>query len=449
MDENIVLSSITITYLKHGLIQQPELEGFKYLLKSSTDKRAIQIFNNGTWYDTKKDYFIQKGMVAKMKEITMFTGKNKSVKVDLDNLLGLDVEVLKSIPYGVAKKHPEFTSAIEVCIEDCLDVARDIHDELSYGLAVAEMCIIINGEEEEETNMTNPNNNVTVTMDNEVLEAEVVAVEVKEVTENTTTNTIKEEVKMEGTIKDNVKVAVEEMMEKFVEAKEHIKVEAGQTKEEYIEKVDDSLNVMKGAFGNVLNVLDSVLGYTVLKDSILEIMEAGTTGKSSKKDLWRMAEKCRKLIEEEIDNLEYWGDADSLKKAVQLKALAGDCRGKSIFEAFVSGCIWIAKKVTRKLRQWFKVDDEKSVLGAICRAIGGFARILRAGVVFVWNTVKFAASFVVAGAIKLVDFVCRTIMTLVSGIKEWAAAKLQKVTEDDIDEEFEDDFFDGFADDEE
>lgn len=439
MDENIILSSIAMTYMEHGLLQQEELEGFKYLLRDSTDKRAIQIHNNGIWYDTRKDYFIQKGMVETMREVTMYTGKNSSVKVDLDNLLGTDINVLKSIPYSVAKKYPEFTASMEVCIEDCLDVARDIHDELSYGLAVAEMCIIINGEEEE-TIMTT-NNNATVIIDNEVLEAEVVNVEVKEVAEDTTTN--KEEVKMEGTIKENIKTAVEEMMEKFVEAKENIKVNVGETKEEYIEKVDDSLNVMKGALGNVLGMLDGVLGYTVLKDSILEIMEAGATEHSSKKDLWRMAEKCRKLLEEEIENLEFWGDQDSLKKAVQLKALAGECRGKSIFEAFVSGCIWIAKKVIRKLRQWFKVDDEKSVLGAICRAIGGFAKILRAGVVFVWNTVKFAVSFVVAGAIKLVDFVCRTVMTLVSGIKEWATTKFQKVTEEDIDDDFE------FEDDEE
>jgi hypothetical protein len=58
MDIERTLLSITMTYIKHGMIQQQELEGFKALLKDSTDKRAIQIFNNGHEYDTRRDYFI-------------------------------------------------------------------------------------------------------------------------------------------------------------------------------------------------------------------------------------------------------------------------------------------------------------------------------------------------------------------------------------------------------
>lgn len=58
MDVEKVLLSIAMTYIKHGLMQQQELEGHKVLLKDSTDKRAIQIFNNGNWYDTRKDYFL-------------------------------------------------------------------------------------------------------------------------------------------------------------------------------------------------------------------------------------------------------------------------------------------------------------------------------------------------------------------------------------------------------
>lgn len=61
MDEERTLCSLAITYIKNGLMQQHELEGFKDLLKDSSDRRAIQVFNNGIWYDTRKDYFIQKG----------------------------------------------------------------------------------------------------------------------------------------------------------------------------------------------------------------------------------------------------------------------------------------------------------------------------------------------------------------------------------------------------
>jgi hypothetical protein len=58
MDEERTLSSIAITYIKHGLMRQQELEGLKTLLKDSTDKRAIQIHYNGHEYDTRKDYFL-------------------------------------------------------------------------------------------------------------------------------------------------------------------------------------------------------------------------------------------------------------------------------------------------------------------------------------------------------------------------------------------------------
>lgn len=350
--------------------------------------------------------------------LNMYVGKNL-VKIDESNLLDMDINVLKGIPYSVASKYAEYISAIEVCVEDCLDIPTDIKDETSYLVALAELESII----KEESDMEN--NNVVV---------EKVTVE--------TNNTNNKEEKVMGTVKENMVGAVEEMMGKFAEAKENIKVNVGETKEEYFDKVDDSLNVMKGALGNVLGTLDGVLGYTVLKNSIIDMMEAGSDGKTSGKSLFKMARRCRELIEEEIENLEFWGDEESLKKAVQLKALTEGARGKSIFEAFVSGCIWIAKKVTRKLRAWFHVDDEKSVMGSICRSIAGFAGILRAGIKLVWNTAKFAVSFVVAGVIKVADFVFRTIRTLVSNIKTFAVEKYEQLTNKDIEDDFEDDYFD-------
>lgn len=350
--------------------------------------------------------------------LNMYVGKNL-VKIDESNLLDMDINVLKGIPYSVASKYAEYISAIEVCVEDCLDIPTDIKDEASYLVALAELESII----KEESDMEN--NNVVV---------EKVTVE--------TNNINNKEEKVMETVKENMVGAVEEMMGKFAEAKENIKVNAGETKEEYFDKVDDSLNVMKGALGNVLGTLDGVLGYTVLKNSIIDMMEAGSDGKTSGKSLFKMARRCRELIEEEIENLEFWGDEESLKKAIQLKALTEGARGKSIFEAFVSGCIWIAKKVTRKLRAWFHVDDEKSVMGSICRSVAGFAGILRAGIKLVWNTAKFAVSFIVAGVIKVADFIYRAIKTLVVKIKEFAVEKYEQLTNKDIEDDFEDDYFD-------
>ena len=346
--------------------------------------------------------------------LNMYVGKNL-VKIDESNLLNMDINVLKGIPYSVASKYAEYISAIEVCVEDCLDIPTDIKDEASYLEALVELETII----KEESDMVE--NNV-----------------VEEVTVETNNTNNKEE-KIMRTVKENMGAAVEEMVGKFAEAKENIKVNAGETKDEYFDKVDDSLNIVKGAFGDVLGKVDSLLGFTELKDDILEIIESGCNENTSKKDLFKMARKCREIIEDTIEDIEMFGDPD---KAATLKELLGSVKDESIFKMFFSTMVWIGKKVARKLRTWFHVDDEKSVIGSICRSISGFVSILRAGAKIVWNTTKFAVSFLIAGVIKVADFIYRTIKTLVVKIKEFAVEKYEHLTNKDIEDDFEDDYFD-------
>lgn len=346
--------------------------------------------------------------------LNMYVGKNL-VKIDESNLLNMDINVLKGIPYSVASKYAEYISAIEVCVEDCLDIPTDIKDEASYLEALVELESII----KEESDMVE--NNVV----------EDVTVE--------TNNTNNKEEKIMRTVKENMGAAVEEMVGKFAEAKENIKVNAGETKDEYFDRVDDSLNVVKGAFGDVLGKVDSLLGFTVLKDKVLAVIEAGCNENTSKKDLFKMARKCREIIEEDIEEIELIGNPDD---AETLKELLGSVKGESIFKMFFSTMVWIGKKVARKLRAWFHVDDEKSVIGSICRSISGFVGILRAGAKIVWNTTKFAVSFLVAGVIKVADFIYRAIKTLVIKIKEFAVEKYEQLTNKDIEDDFEDDYFD-------
>lgn len=357
--------------------------------------------------------------------LNIYVGK-QVVKIDEANLLSIDINVLKNIPYDVAKKYAEYISALEVCIEDILDMPTDISDNASYTDALVKLETIIKEEE------------AMVVENNEGVVVEEVTVE--------TTNTNKEE-KVMRTVKENMSAAVEEMMGKCKEAKDNIKVNAGETKEEYFDKVDDSLNVVKGAFGDVLGKIDSLLGFTVLKDKVLSVIEAGCNENTSKKDLFKMARKCREIIEEDIEEIELIGNPDD---AETLKELLGSVKGESIFKMFFSTMVWIGKKVARKLRTWFHVDDEKSVIGSICRSISGFVGILRAGAKIVWNTTKFAVSFLVAGIIKVADFIYRTIKTLVIKIKAFAVEKYEQLTNKDFVDDFEDDVEDDFfADDEE
>ena len=275
------------------------------------------------------------------------------------------------------------------------------------------------------------------TVENFIMEEDVMNNTVNNGTINN--ETVQEETKMG--VKESVDAAVAEMMDKFKGAKENILHEAGKTKEEYIQQTDDSLNTMKAALGSVVNVLDTVLGYSVLKDSVIDMMEAGCDGKTSKKDLFAMAKRCRELIDAEIENLEFWGDEESFKKAVQLKALTEGARGKSVFEAFVVGVIWVVKTVYKKIKAWVAGLDENSILGAVCRSIAGFAGVLRAGVKIVWNAAKFAVSFIVAGAVKLIDWVVRAVQSLIEKVKNWKDTKDEVIEEEVVvdTEDFEDD----------
>ena len=268
---------------------------------------------------------------------------------------------------------------------------------------------VVKGQEEE--TMENINNNVTVN--------NVTVMEVETMDE-----------------KKKVNAAVESMMNKFNEAKNYVKAQVGVTNEEFIEKTDESLNVMKDAFGNTLAVIDDIVGYSVLKEAILDMIDASMAYGSSRKDIFRMARKCRELMDKEIDKLLYWGDEDSLKKAVQLKALTDDEEGKSIFEAFAAGVIWIWKRVCNKLKLKSK-DDRKSILTSICKGISSFAKVVRAGVKIIWNAAKFAASFIISGIVIAIDWLYHAIKTAVEKLKDWSSMKFNKVPVDEV--ELEDD----------
>lgn len=278
--------------------------------------------------------------------------------------------------------------------------------------------------------------NVTVDTVESFIAKETKALE--EETEVTYSNVNMEE-KVMGTVKENTKAAADKMMEKFTQAKENIKVQAGETVGEYFERVDDSFNVVKAAFGNVLNVVDGNLGFSAFKESILEIIEAGQNG-NSKHDLFEMAKKCREKTDKYIAKLIRLGNVDGAQK---LKDLMENLKGESIFTKLFSTLYWMGKKVVRKLRKWFKVDEEKSVIGAFCRSLAGFAGVLREGIKLIWNTAKFAVSFIAAGVITIADIIVKAIMTLVNKIKDWANKKTQKAEDEneDEDEELEEDFF--------
>ena len=196
--------------------------------------------------------------------LTMYVGKNL-VKVDESNLLDMDIALLKSIPYSVAYKYAEYISAIEVCIEDCLDIPTDIKDEASYLEALVRLESIIKEDEIMNTDNTKLNEAV-----NENEKEMIVMIE----------NTAKE-MNSEVTAFGKVKEAVNNFRTAGRNVRRTVLHETGVEKDEYINNVDESFNALKETFMDVIISIGNITGFSYLKKDIIDIIEASTDGKNS------------------------------------------------------------------------------------------------------------------------------------------------------------------------
>ena len=121
--------------------------------------------------------------------LSIYVGK-EIVRVDEANLLDMDINVLKNIPYSIACKYNEYISSLEVCVEDCLNIPADVHDEASYMEALVELETIMENDKEEEVMVENNIVTESIVIDGVVVDGVVVEVE-----NNTTTDKKDEESK--------------------------------------------------------------------------------------------------------------------------------------------------------------------------------------------------------------------------------------------------------------
>ena len=234
----------------------------------------------------------------------------------------------------------------------------------------------------------------------------------------------------------NVQKATDEMMAKFMVScggiDEATQVKEGETKEEYINRMDAEIDRIHMSFNGVLVRMGEVTGYKSLVDMLYEIMDGSLCNpKTGKKDLTNMAIRFKELVDEEIDFLNELADEQSIKKVVLLKAYTEDSKGSNIFEVFISTIIHIGKRVNRKLRQWFKVDDEGSIMHSICTKLSFIGSTLRKGGKIVFNALTYAVGYVIAGAIKVVTTTKNFLVETFTKIKDWATAKLTKADNDE------------------
>ena len=368
--------------------------------------------------------------------LSIYVGK-EIVRVDEANLLDMDINVLKNIPYSIACKYNEYISSLEVCVEDCLNIPADVHDEASYMEALVELETIMENDKEEEVMVENNIVTESIVIDGVVVDGVVVEVEnntnnkeMSDMLENTAKEMANENLKGFDKVKDYFN----KFSKASKKAQRNVFKEAKVTKEEFINRTDKDFNDLKEAFVNVLNTAGEITGLNALINSLSAIVEAG----GDAKELSKMAKECRKEIDKEIKFIKDYGTEEDLKRILTFKASIENERGESIFEMLASACVNISTKVAEKFASWGAKGEEKNVFATICRSISTVASLLRKGVKIVFEATKFIASFAVASLIKLVDIVFNAFKLLFNKIKN----KFTK--DDDFIDDYEDDSEDEF-----
>ena len=228
------------------------------------------------------------------------------------------------------------------------------------------------------------------------------------------------------------------------EIKNNMKVAVGETREDFANRADASVNELKDTLMGTVKYIGDVLGMTGLYNELVAIY-------TSNRGVIKTAQTIDEAVKDTIAILEDVDPDDKLGKIAALKQVVYDGDNEeeytqSIFMVSAKAIVWIAKKVARKLRDWkiFSTDAEENILGEIGANIANCFRSISNFIINVGkatgNLLLFAGSYVVAGAIKLGCLVIRAITTVLSKIKGWIDSKLIKVTDDDLDNFDEEDY---------
>ena len=272
-------------------------------------------------------------------------------------------------------------------------------------------------------------------------------------TNNTTTN--KEVINM----KDVAKNLVDEMATKVKGMAGQAKVVYDEEKDEVKSNLDDMLNSLTDTLAPALSYIDGVLGLTALRDELRDIIFDYTSNGRSVSSYIKIARKCRKAINEQIELLEIVDDEESFKKTVALRQLIGEDEDgtivtQSIFSSFAKGVVWLVKKAVGYIKDCpaFSTDPEGNIFGAVGAKIANFigtvfgvakAIACTAGTVF-----KYVLSYTVAGVVKIATAVISVFQTIFDKAKAFIIEKIEKFRNNEyddncfnVDEVFEDDYY--------
>ena len=254
-------------------------------------------------------------------------------------------------------------------------------------------------------------------------------------------------------MKDVAKNLVDEMATKVKDMAGQAKVVYDEEKDEVKSNLDDILNSLTDTLAPALSYIDGVLGLTALRDELRDIIFDYTSNGRSVSSYIKIARKCRKAINEQIELLEIVDDEESFKKTVALRQLIGEDEDgtivtQSIFSSFAKGVVWLVKKAVGYIKGCpvFSTDPEGNVFGAVGAKIANFigsvfgvakAIVCTAGTVF-----KYVLSYTVAGVIKIATAVISVFKSIFDKAKAFIVGKFNNNEYSDIDDDFDEDDYD-------
>ena len=150
---------------------------------------------------------------------------------------------------------------------------------------------------------------------------------------------------------------------------------------------EDSLNIIISSLFVSLDILESCLGYSILKSRLIEVLECiyKNDGIEDKMKFWKL---CEEFILEEINNLKFWNDKESLKKAEKLSYYIEMNSKESIFKLFVDSVAELVRIANEAIRHHYGRCDKKMLNVAVNKTISYYAREMNNGKNYFFNVMK-------------------------------------------------------------
>lgn len=217
----------------------------------------------------------------------------------------------------------------------------------------------------------------------------------------------------------------------------NVHVIQGESLEFYVDRADASINELKDMLMGAVKYIGDVIGMTGLYNELVATY-------TSNRGVIKTAQSIDKAVKRSIRMLQIVDPDDKRGRIAALKQVMYDGEyeeeyTQSIFMSAAKAIVWIAKKVARKLRDWFGVEAEEKILD---EAGFNIANCFRA--ISNWHTAVGKASgnmisYAVGAAMTACDrfmysnLDIHAIADTLKKIGKWDEIHLRKLQDDDSD----------------